>query len=169
MVLKRTEKAANFMSEAGRAIGGIAVIALAALVSYCALSRYFFDKPVYFTEEGSGFLLMLSLSLSFTYCFRIGKHVRMSVIVDRLPSKVKNYVELLADLVLFLYLVVFAKEAISYTFSAYQLGCRTETANLYLPPWLGAFCLSLLIFVIAVLKSLLEKGIRAVLLGGKSE
>jgi len=169
MLLKRAERVAELMSEAGLSVAGVAVVALSGLVAYCAVSRYFFSRPVYFTEEGSGILLMMGLSLAFGYCFVKRKHVRLTVIVDRLPPKVKGGVELVAHLVLLCYLLIFADLAISYTISAFQLGMRTDTAHIYLPPFLVVFCLSLLIFIIAVLASVLAKGIRALSLGRGSQ
>lgn len=150
---------ADSLSKGGIAIGGIAVITLSVLVAYSAISRYAFDRPVHFAAEVTGFLLMMSLSLGWSYYFVRGRHIRLTFIRDRLPPKVRKCFIFLNDLVLFLYIGVFLREAISFTVSTFQLGSRTETADIYLPPWLVLFCLSVILFELVILRAIYDNSL----------
>lgn len=117
-VLQTTENALGW-------IGKIALFAMMLLVSADAGGRYFFNSPVSGVYEITEFYLMMAvvfLGLAMTQT--AGGHVRVELLVERLPTGVQRLLEILFLLVT---LVVFALVAYG--------AARTSLQNIELNRW----------------------------------
>lgn len=130
--------------------GIISVALLTLLVSLSSVSRYALNFPIHFMPDGAAVLLASSYFLGLAYVFRQGGHVRITLVLNKLSLRARSYMEAICDLIALIFLIVLAKESISYTILGFQLGCRTDTAFLYLPPWMAGVSLGVLVFAMAV-------------------
>lgn len=115
-------------------LAGFATLAIALLVSYDVLMRYFLDRPQLFVDEVASFLQVLLIFGGAAYTFRVGGHVRVDLITNYVPPVVRAWLRL-GTLVLglvFLSVVIWVTTQSAYT--AYRYG-RVSAVMLY-PLWL---------------------------------
>ena len=82
------------------------------IVCYGVLLRYVFGASTVWQLELSTYFLMFSAFVGGAYCLKHGDHVNLSLIVDRLPEKPRLYVQLVASVLGFVF-VVGARHSIS--------------------------------------------------------
>jgi len=114
--------------------------------------RDFFDKPIRGTPELSEFMMVLVIFLALAWCAITRKHVRVELILTRLPSRIQtilNSITLLLTLGIF---VVITWQSVLESAVVYD-----TTSLLRIPHtpfyWimtsgLGLFCLSILVLLI---------------------
>ena len=115
-------------------LAGFATLAIALLVSYDVLMRYFFDQPQLFVDEVASFLQVLLIFGGAAYTFRMGGHVRVDLITTHVPPALRAWLRLLtlALGVALLAVVIWVTTQSAYT--AYTYG-RVSAVMLY-PLWL---------------------------------
>ena len=150
------KKTADRLSEYLAIIGGIAVLMMVLLVTYSSVSRYVFGVAVSWMEEVAGLLLMVCSFCSFAYVFVRGGHIRVVLILELLPEKVRGYFELFTRLVLLFYLIIFTKLSYDFLAFSYQLDCHTASSNLYEVPWMAVMPVSAFLFGVVVLIACVE-------------
>jgi TRAP-type C4-dicarboxylate transport system permease small subunit len=152
-LMKRVSEVA---SEVLAAIGGFAVGVMVLLVTYSSISRYFFGRAVNYMNEVAGLLMMVVCFLSFPYVFMKGGHIRVALILNKLSSKARGYLELGNRIVLSLYLMVFTKIAYDFVADSYRYDCHTPDSNLYEVPWMSVMPVSGLVFCLIAIMSCVE-------------
>lgn len=156
-MLERVQKVINHGSKVFGAAGGFAIAFLAILVAYSAISRYAFDKAVFFMEELAGLLLLTCAFLSFAYVFVQGRHIKLTLITDKLPLWARNWLEIITGVVSLFYLILFTKLSYDFTYTSFRLDCHSHDAGLYEVPWMAIMPLSILMFSLAVLMFVLAR------------
>jgi TRAP-type C4-dicarboxylate transport system permease small subunit len=119
-------------------------------------------------EEVAGLLLMVASFSSFAYVFVKKGHVRVSLIIHRLPPKLRIIQELVIRFMLLFYMIVFTKLGYGFVVMSYRLDCHTADSGLYEVPWMAVMPLSGLIFSLILIiscvqyiKSILQHGLSA--------
>lgn len=151
LVLQKIKRVNDQLTNRLADISGIAVFITMILVTYGALSRYLFNKGVFFTEDIAALLLVVNFSFAFAYVFKEGLHVKITLILNKLPLKIRRYVEVANGLVVLAFLIILSKESISFTVLGFQLSNRSLSADIYLPPWMAMLSLGLVMFTVNVL------------------
>jgi TRAP-type C4-dicarboxylate transport system permease small subunit len=106
-------------------VGGICLFALMALVVSDAGGRYFFNAPISGVYEISEFYLMIAIVfLSLAHTQRLKSHVRVELVLERLPVLLARTLE-----VLFLLATVIVFACITY------VTARTGWTNIVLNRW----------------------------------
>lgn len=71
----------------GGYLSGVIIFILMVLVTVSVVSRYFFQHPLVFGEEYSGYLMVFCVYLGASYALREDAHVRVDVVIIRLTEK----------------------------------------------------------------------------------
>lgn len=137
-------------------IGAIAVMLMVLLVTYSSFSRYVLGSAIEYMEEVAGLFLMVSAFASFAYVFVKGRHIRVKLILDKLPKGPKGILDLAAKFLLLFYLALFTKLTYDFVVVSYHLDCHTPTANLYEVPWMAVMPFGGLTFAIVVFIEILH-------------
>lgn len=136
------------MEAAAGAVLGI----VALLVFLSAIGRYLFATPIPDSFDLSRLLLGTALLLGFAVVARRDAHIRVDLLVDRLPPTGRRLCDLLAGAALLLFTLLFAWKLASRTWSAFASG--EATFDLRLPVWpfsaLAVFGLLVTVLVVAV-------------------
>lgn len=156
-MLKRVKMVTDRMSEVLAALSGVAIFAIVSVVAYSTISRYAFNRSVHLMEELSGLLLMASCFLVFPFVFAKGMHIKVTLLTSKVPSKARMYMEVVAGILAFLFLILFVKLTYDFTYESYLLGARTWDARLYVVPWMAVMPVGGAIFAIVVLVFCIEK------------
>ena len=163
-MLKRLKGIAYGISKTISFGGELAICVLILLVSYSAISRYLFSQGVPFMEELGGLLLMAIAFLTFAYVFIIERHIKVTLITNKLPRMVRGWFELAAGVLTLAFLIIFIKLSWEFVRVSIQLDCHTVNANLYEVPWMalmpagaGVLALTVLVFCIDRAYKLISK------------
>jgi TRAP-type C4-dicarboxylate transport system permease small subunit len=159
-LLGRAQRVINRGSTVLHRCSGIVIGCLTVLVAYSAISRYAFNRAVFFVEELAGLLLVVSAFLAFAYVFTQGGHIKLTLITSRLPPRVRGLLEIVVSVVAFGYLIILTKLSYDFVWRSYLLDCHSNDAGLYEVPWMSAMPLGLLMFSLVVLMFGLGAGLK---------
>ena len=89
--IARMDSIVDILGKIGAVAAGIALVVMTVLMASSTIVRYLFSTSWRFTEEFTGLLLLYIWVLAFLYVLVLGRHIRVSIIFDRLPVKVRAY------------------------------------------------------------------------------
>jgi TRAP-type C4-dicarboxylate transport system permease small subunit len=87
---------------------GVSFTALTALllaVLWGVLTRYVTERPAVWTSELAGILFTWVVFIGTMTAFREGRHIRITLLTDLLPTPARRFLKLLADIVVVVFLV----------------------------------------------------------------
>jgi TRAP-type C4-dicarboxylate transport system permease small subunit len=83
-LVDRTSKVASLL-------GGLATLAITALITFDVLMRYFLDEPQLFVDELASFLQVVVVFWGLAYTFQAGGHVRVDLVTAYLPRPLRAW------------------------------------------------------------------------------
>ena len=81
----------GWTSKAAGLLAGLGVLAMAGLITFDVLMRYFLDRPQLFVDELASFLQVFVVFAGLAYTFRAGGHVRVDLVTSSLPRPVRAW------------------------------------------------------------------------------
>ena len=78
-------------SKAAALLSGLATSALAVIISFDVLMRYFLNRPQLLVDEVAPFLLLLVIFGAAAQTFRVGGHVRVDLVTAYLPRPARAW------------------------------------------------------------------------------
>ncbi|AIN48086.1 TPA: TRAP transporter small permease [Pasteurella multocida] len=73
---------------------------------YEVVARYLFSSPTLWVHEVTTFLISLSLLYGGVACYASNKHIAMTFIRQKLPNKIKWLLELLVEILIFIFFIL---------------------------------------------------------------
>lgn len=140
----------------------ICVAALGILLMANVFARTFFQS-IYFAEEVSKFLVMLTTFTGVSYGVRKARHIRMGAFLDAMPVKMEKVFIIIISLVSALVMGIMAWFSWKYLINAMQMGHMTPA--LRVPKWTFyviipiGFGLASIQYIRTILKNLTEKDV----------
>lgn len=138
---------------------GVAFIIILMFFTSCEiLGRYLFNQPIPGYVEDTELIMAAIVFLGIGYNQRIGGHVRMPLIIDKIGGRSYHIIEavsLALGLVAYGIICIYSFKS---TVNAYQVGDMTE--YLYVPTWPSKLCIPLgsfflcLRFMLQIIKNL---------------
>jgi len=135
-----------------RMLAGVLLVASVALNFANVIGRYFFSASIYWAEEAMLFLMVGCVFLGNGVVAWYGRQIRMDVIVNMMPAKVRYALHLFSEFLLIvtsLTIVVFAWPVIR---DLYNFDQRSQSADipLFIPQALIPIGLSIMALLVAV-------------------
>ncbi len=136
------------------------VAALAILLMTNVFMRTFFQS-IYFAEEVSKFLVMLTTFTGVSYGVRKARHIRMGAFLDLMPPKMEKTFIVCISLISALVMGIMAYFSYLYLMNAMNMGHKT--AALRMPSWTFyviipiGFSLACIQYIRTIIKNLTEK------------
>jgi len=126
----------EWFSEKINKVVGIILIALSipllSVVLYAVFMRYVLNMAPHWSEEIARYLMVWAGLLACSVALKKGQHIGLSILVDKVFSSYKKYVELVADFfILFFFLVVFIQGVSMTIFVAPQ-----RSPSVTIPMWM---------------------------------
>lgn len=84
----RTSKGASLL-------GGLATLAITALIAFDVLMRYFLNEPQLFVDELASFLQVVIIFWGLAFTFQVGGHVRVDLVTARLPGPLRAWLRVI--------------------------------------------------------------------------
>jgi TRAP-type transport system small permease protein len=119
-------------------VASLALFLMMCLTTVDAIWRYAFNSPItgaYEVTEKYLMLITVFLGLSLTY--RGGGLIRVNILMDRLPKKIKIPINHLAQLFSIVYSAILVVGTIQYALRLFHQGTSLGSI-LWLPLWIGA-------------------------------
>jgi TRAP-type C4-dicarboxylate transport system permease small subunit len=129
------ERAAAYLTWLFAAVATIVVLLSLALTAYSVVMRYVFDAPVTWTDELSGYLVIVMVMLGAAESLRRGDHINVDLLTSRLGESARRYFDLWAMLVVIAVGVAFIISAAKMVHYSFSFGIFSE-GYLEMPMWL---------------------------------
>lgn len=149
-MLDRMETLIRYVSIVLASCSAAAILVIPIMIGYSTLARYLVGNPVIFTEELAGFLLVACVFLAIPYAAIEGKHVKFSLVLDKLSPRLQLHCQLITNLAAFVFMCIVTKLTFDFTLTGYLLNSHSETARIYEVPWRAVMpiCSAWLAFVL---------------------
>ena len=113
MILKRISISLGWLERILTALAGGILGMLTLLVAWQVVGRYVFSMGLFWADELTGVAMMWAALLGATACIWTDSHMRLNLIVDRLPPTVRVWLLTLMDGVVVWFALVFFKEGMT--------------------------------------------------------
>ncbi len=138
-------------------IAGLGMLLLTILVTAHVAARRFLESPFVFTEEYSGYLQVLIVFFGLAYTLRVGGHITLDLLVERLPMGLRRHVTIVTTVVGLLFIIVLAFSALLFVSDSFQKGTIAPTPRMT-PLWIPQAVVLLGLVLLAV-----QLGLEAIL------
>jgi len=118
--LSRINKGAAFIS-------GILVVLIMLMTVYEVIGRYAFNSPTSWSIELSGYLFLISIFFAAAYTLEKKGHVKVDVIVDQVPVKIRHVVFIITAILAIIFCALLLWQTAKLTFDAYDLDWISNT------------------------------------------
>ena len=142
----RTEGWVKALARVGYILGGWLLILLSVMVCAEIVLRKVFNQSLQGVDEYGGYALAVTSAIGFAYAFYEGSHIRIDVLVRRLPRGLRIASSLVAHLSLLFVAAFFAKYAVLLALESWDMESFANTplrTPLFIPQaiWAGGMCL----------------------------
>ena len=133
------EKTENLLSKTiiiGGYAGGLILLSCLVLTMIEVISRYLMARPLMLADELGGYSLVWVSFLGLAYAMKNQAHVRLRVLVGKLPEKWSNWLRVTTLLLAFLYSGVTTVAGVIFVRDAYTRGVKSASwlqVPLFLP------------------------------------
>jgi len=131
------------------------------LAFFNVVARFVFNEGIDWAFELTNYLFIWSALFGASYCFKKDCHIKVTILVDLLPTKVRNFFNLMANIVTLLYLLAVAYFGYIFIFDPdFGLKASEEiSVDLNVPMWIPylALPISFLISSYVVFKNILQQ------------
>ncbi|WP_269078966.1 TRAP transporter small permease [Litchfieldella anticariensis] len=125
---------------------------MTALVFVSTLMRYLFNSPVHFSNELAGLLFLSITFLTIPHVLNIDRHIKIDLVVKKLPSRIKNPVGVFASMVMIIFSLVFIYESWGFMNFSRLISSRSDISGILLWPWMILMPLSFVMCVVVKIK-----------------
>jgi TRAP-type C4-dicarboxylate transport system permease small subunit len=108
-------------------IGSGLVPIMVFMVAVEVFMRYVLQNPPMVADEFSAYMLVALSYLGLAVTWRRGGHVRITLLVSRLPVKLAGWLRLVVLIIIFIFMVVITHSAFSMVVYAYEINLRSDT------------------------------------------
>lgn len=127
--------------------GGAVFLAVSFYITFDVIGRKFFGRSTAVTDEMGGYALAFGGMWALAFTLRSGGHVRIDVILPKLPPVLRNTLDYLAMAVMILFAVMVATYTWTLAYESYDTDARAMSflrTPLYVPQGLLALGISVL-------------------------
>lgn len=147
-------------------ISGVLALLMACLATYGVIRRYAFNNPEKYSYEISIMFLVIGVVFALPYIQRVGRHLRVDFIVNRLPAGAQDILsDIVFPLIALFYVVPLTWKSWENSWYALQIGERSYSAwapllgpiKVMVPIGVGLLCLVLLAQLCRRVSSLIKR------------
>jgi TRAP-type C4-dicarboxylate transport system permease small subunit len=128
----------------------IMLILITGAMSLQIVMRYIFISPLAWAEEFCRYCYIVSVFLSLAFTLKKGNMLRVNVVVDLFPTRLRNILGLFADILMLGAFVLFFRESVIRTLFVRTTG--QVSPAMQIPTWL-MYCVMILGFGLATIRS----------------
>ncbi len=108
-------------------LSGLILIAMMLTISYDVIARYAFGAPTKWSLEVNEYFLLAVVYLSGAWTLRVGGHVRVDILLQRLSDRTKTKLEVFDSILGALFSGILTLEGAKFVYDGILTGARSET------------------------------------------
>ena len=152
------------------AVAALGVLAMCLLVTGAVVVRYTFNFPIVWVPEIVGYLMVALVFLALGETMLAGRHIKIDLVVGRLPKRLRNLVELLTLTLSVGVAGFFTWHGVNTMLRSLDYGRRDAFGALNLPLWIPQMALPIGLSILTLVVALLAcRKLREVLYGSGSD
>jgi TRAP-type C4-dicarboxylate transport system permease small subunit len=97
------------------------------MVAVEVFMRYVLQNPPMIADEFSAYMLVALSYLGLAVTWRRGGHVRITLLVSRLPVKLAGWLRLVVLIMIFIFMAALTHSALTMVVYAYEINLRSDT------------------------------------------
>ena len=129
------ESTTRWLSTLSLAVGALVSVMLAFIVGYSVLMRYLFNHPQTWTDELSGYLLVLIVMMGLAEALRRGDHIGVDLLTSRLSEKGRRLIEIWGMLAVIAFSTILLTSSWQMVAFSYSVGLISD-GYVEAPMWL---------------------------------
>lgn len=112
--------------------------------------RYMVGSPFFWSNEVTTYLMMLMVFNGFGITLVKERHIRITLIFDRLPSKLQSVMWVITSLVGLFYVSFIGYALLRLTLTSFTFKVRSPTAEMLIYPWQVLAMVGITVFAVAM-------------------
>ena len=158
------------LAKLSMAVAALGVLAMCLLVTGAVVVRYIFNWPVVWVPEIVGYLMVALVFLALGETMLAGRHIKIDLVVGRLPRRLRDVVELLTLTLSVGVAGFFAWHGANTMLRSLDYGRRDAFGALNMPLWIPQVALPVGLSVLTLVVVMLAcRKLREVLYGSDSD
>jgi TRAP-type C4-dicarboxylate transport system permease small subunit len=149
---KIIDTASNICNVIGQVFAGIMIV----LVAADAIGRYVFNHPIQGALEITELMMVFIVFLTFAYVESKDGHVRVDLIISRLPRKIQPYIEFLDVAISFGIIGIIVWQSVLYSMELWEGGSISAYWGIPISPFLLVVAFGCLLFCFQLILKLLS-------------
>lgn len=129
-------KLSDFLTSITLVLSKIFMMALIAIFAIEVVMRYLFNRPTGFADELSGYFLAGIVMMGIAHTLRIEGHVRVELLVGRLPDSIKIMLSTLTNLIAVVPIALLTWLSLQLIEQYYRTGRLSFASILLIPMWI---------------------------------
>ena len=165
IIVRALEKATDKLNVGLKYLCIVILFGMMLLGTADVTGRYLFNSPVFGTYEIFGILLPAMVLLGLAYTQAARAHIRITLVLQRLPSLVQRVLGVFTTLIAMFITVLICWHGLALSIRFFEMGKRIDT--IYLPIWIpqlvvpiGAFVL-FFVLLVQLIEYLVKPGERS--------
>jgi TRAP-type C4-dicarboxylate transport system permease small subunit len=122
------------LNRGAAALAGAALLAMIALITLQVVLRRFFNSPIEYTDEVSGYLLVAVTLPALSYAMEKGDHIRVDMGLERLPPPVLRWFRIGWCIVGIAFSALLAYETAAYALESSRMASVSIDSQMLLWP-----------------------------------
>lgn len=131
----------------------VMIVLMMLMITAESVFRTFFHFSMMITDEVSGYFLMASVFLGIGFCMRSHALLRVTIIYDRLPEKLRNVFQIFFDLISLGFVLILTYQLYRLVFTSYKsqvLSISQAEIPLWIPQTIMPIGITVLILALVV-------------------
>lgn len=107
-------KAYRGFNKAIEVVSVVILVLVTIVVIYSVLLRYAFKSPLAWSEEVARYMFIWMVFLGMSVAERTGDHFRIEVFIEMVPAKIRIFIEIILNILIFYALFILFREGVNY-------------------------------------------------------
>ena len=117
-------------------IAGVGVLVMSLAIAMDVTLRYAFNAPTIWVNEASSYMLLVIAFLGLAYALRENAHIRIDVVVKRLPRQVQDWMRVINSTLFLILIIILFYFTWGFFTESLEFGTTSRTGwDIPLAPW----------------------------------
>ncbi len=125
--MKRFSRVIEIIANIGGYISGWLVFLMMLLTVFEVFMRYVVHRPLLIADEFSAYMLVAVAFIGMAYTWKIGGHVRITALVDRIPTRTASWLRLAMLFWALVFSAIMVRVSISYMVYSFKIHMTSPT------------------------------------------
>lgn len=131
-------------------LAALAGVVITVIINLSVVRRYLLESPLSFSDELSSLLFSSWVLLAIPFLFAFDKNIRVMLIVENYPPRMRSLVERFSDLLIIAFFLILGSYSLSDVMFVHRIKASTDVAEISIAPWMAMLPLSCFLSALVV-------------------